>query len=302
MKEIFNWKKSFEYYSEELPQGHFRIAPSGISKFFECSAAWYTDSVAKLGTFAGNTSTHLGTIVHACAEAHSLGFEIDHVAISFHISRLEEEFKGIKDDHGNPLLNAHMIRQSYGEMATEVCKWIDSQGKPVRVEEYIHTYLKDSPDDESNIMVGGSVDAVFERGSDLILTDWKTATSARDKSDERKHRLQLLTYAYVYKKLGVDITHIRFVTITVPKRNRVSEKTGKPLKDYPCEIHVHEEKITKFDMDWIEEQLNIIKLTYILGQSEPQFLPILYRDNIKSYYSYFKIEPQAKPNFAEGFN
>ena len=44
------------------------------------------------------------------------------------------------------------------------------------------------------------------------------------------YKYQLLCYAYIYTKQGVDIDRIRLVYVNRPIAGGISEKTGKPLK------------------------------------------------------------------------
>ena len=66
-----NYNDLFEYYDglDQLPEGAFKISPSGVEKFFSDKTTWYRENL--LGEdkkFTGSTSTVLGTCVHACAE------------------------------------------------------------------------------------------------------------------------------------------------------------------------------------------------------------------------------------------
>ena len=267
--------------NELRPEGAFTISPSGLNEFFECSATWYAKKVEHTGAFGGNTASVTGDVVHASAEVIAKGGDIDHLEIDQYI-----HLKELADPEN---ISGFTIRKNYNEMVDVIRNYFDEYGLPDRVEEYIQIDLGDG------VWVAGSADAV--QGTTLV--DYKTVAAIRSQVDYQNpkskddnilnYRMQLYTYAWIYTKLGVPINKIRAVYITVPKRDRglgkpsKTGKPGKPLKEYPSELKVVEEPFTKKHFDWIEAQLQTIKLTYLLGKANPEFLPLLFRDNIRSW-------------------
>ena len=242
-----------------------KISPSSLNKWFECSSAWYMNHVEHEGAFGGNTATVTGDVVHASAEAYANDKDITHIEIDNYISAREDT----SDD-----IDGFTIRKNYPDMITKVCEYIDDYGKPDRTEEYIKYDLGD------DIFIAGSADAV--QGTTLV--DYKTASAIRSSKDFENpdnkedniisHRAQLLAYAFMYNKMGIKIDTLRIVYITVPKLNRISPKTGKPMKDYPSEYKVVEEKISTRQMNWIEEQINIMNLFLERSRKFKSFLTI----------------------------
>ena len=65
---------NFDYTEPTLPDNCiFKISPSGIEKFFSSPVLWYKEHILGEKEFKGNTSTILGTIIHAFAEAYAKG-------------------------------------------------------------------------------------------------------------------------------------------------------------------------------------------------------------------------------------
>ena len=143
-------------------------------------------------------------------------------------------------------------------------------GIPERSEETIITEL------EGGVYVGGTADAVI--GDTLI--DFKTTskTSIEEGYIPNNYKWQLLTYAYIYRKLGVDINRVRIVWITNNIVGRISEKTGKPLKDYPAQVIPCTHCITDEDMKFIEDYLKLIAETYLASKKYPELTYLLYSD------------------------
>ena len=94
----------------------------------------------------------------------------------------------------------------------------------------------------------------------------------------QNYKVQLLTYAWIYRKLGVDIQNIRIVWITNNIVGRVSEKTGKPLKDYPSKVIPVTQVITNEDMEFIESYLKLIAETYLKAKECPELTYLLFSD------------------------
>ena len=143
-------------------------------------------------------------------------------------------------------------------------------GVPDRSEDAIAVKLMDG------VYVGGTADAVI--GNTII--DFKTTSKLNvdDTYIPNNYKMQLLTYAYIYRKLGVDISSMRIVWVTNNIVGRISEKTGKPMKDYPARVVPVTQVITEDDMRFIEDYLKLIGETYLKSKESPELTYLLFGD------------------------
>ena len=232
-------KKEFFKYNDgkEETNNAFRIGASQVSKFFDKTSEWYRENLLGEEGFTGNTATNLGTIVHAGIEMFVLDGSVDYGTIDEYISSLS----------GSDIDTVHISNQ-YPAMLYAILPYVQSK-KPDEVEKFVfHEILP-------GIVAGGSIDAVnyFNDGKSAYIRDWKT-TSAKTapKNFSRPYWFQQMTYAYVLKKLGIDVQYVELVYITQSELNRVSEKTGKALKDYPSTYSIVREEVTESGLELIE--------------------------------------------------
>lgn len=112
-----------------------------------------------------------------------------------------------------------------------------------------------------------------------VLIDYKTTSDKTPKNYIPMHyRYQLLTYAYIYNKMGIPVDRIRIIWVTRNETNRISEKTNKPMKDYPAQAVAVTEQITEQDLLFIESILKLISETVYMYKLYPQLAYMLFKD------------------------
>lgn len=245
----------------QLPKGVFRISPSSFNSFMVTPHIWYRTQVLKDEEFIfkGSTASVLGTVVHYCAECAAKYKKPD----IEEIERYTDTFKYNKD------VDLIEVGKQYKDMAnTLITEYVGRQ-----VFKEVETYLKYDLGD--GVWVAGSVDAITN-GS---IIDYKTYNSkAKPRAIPSHYLYQLLIYAFLAKKSGIDITHVTLVYINRNIVGGISEKTGKPLKSYPPEVTKISRAVTEEDMEWIENLLMLCKRTYVTAQNHLKLVPLLYRD------------------------
>lgn len=254
-----------ENYKDLIPEGNFRISPSTIGKFTDKKWEWYRSQVLGEETFTGNTSTVLGTCIHRVAEVCTKFQNSDERDIlRTEIPEYIDSFKN------NPEIDTAFIGEQWKPMGNALINYLNLFGYPERSEDAIAYKICDG------VYVGGTADAVI--GNTLV--DYKTTSnqSVSDTYIPNNYKFQLLAYAWIYRKLGIDIQNIRIVWITQHIVGRISEKTGKPLKDYPSTVIPVTQVITKEDMDFIESYLKLIAETYLKSKECPELTYLLFSD------------------------
>lgn len=116
-------------------------------------------------------------------------------------------------------------------------------------------------------------------GADNCLVDFKSTSNLTAPTDIPIYYLyQLLTYAYIYNKIGIPINRIRIVWVTNHIVGRISDKTGKPMKDYPATVSTSTQTITNEDMDFIESILKLIAEKVAYYKANPETAYLLFND------------------------
>jgi hypothetical protein len=251
-----NYRENYEGF---IPEGAFRISPSAVSKFADKKWEWYRAQVLGEEVFKGNFFSVLGSCVHRIAESYTKLQKVDKQELYGYIDSSEcleqEEKDRIKDQ---------MI-----PMGQVLIDYLRVHGIPEKSEDAICVELM------PGVYVGGTADALI---GDTIV-DYKTTSKITpDDFIPMHYKWQLLTYAWVYRKLGVDVTRMRIVWITQNIVGRISEKTGKPMKDYPSQVVPVTELITDEDMEFIEQYLKLIAETYLKAKECPELTYLLYSD------------------------
>ena len=130
---------------------------------------------------------------------------------------------------------------------------------------------------DEHIYLGGTLDCRYGN----VIIDYKT-TSDKYISDEKelpeKYINQLYTYAYMLHQEGIAVDKVAIMYMTVPELGRISEKTGKYMKDYPCRCFVVEQYLRQEKMDEIIKQIELIKETIKLILNNRKLLPYFARD------------------------
>lgn len=251
-------KNYFEYNDgKDVTKGAFRISASQVSKFFDKTSEWYHENLLGAEGFTGNTATHLGTVVHAGIEMFVTKGEVDWEALRNHIESI---------DH--PDVDVYHLLNQYELMISAVLPFVEAN-MPTEVEKFVFHELR------PGIGAGGSIDAL--RGDTIM--DWKT-TSAKSPPTRfsRNYWFQQMTYAWVLKQQGYDIRFLKLVYITQNETGRVSEKTGKPLKDYPSEVSVVTEEVTAEGLELIGSCLDIVAESVQTWKEQPELRHLLAQD------------------------
>lgn len=260
-------KNYFEYNKgEDITNGAFRISASQLSKFFDRTSEWYHENLLGEEGFTGNTATYLGTVVHAGIEMYVTTGDVDWEALAAYVESIQD-----------PEVDVYHILNQYEPMISAVLPFVDAN-MPTEVEKFVFHELM------PGIGAGGSIDAL--RGDTIM--DWKT-TSAKTPPTRfsRNYWFQQMTYAWVLKQQGVDIRYLKLVYITQNETGRVSEKTGKPLKDYPSEVSVVTEEVTEDGLELIESCLSVVAESVQMFRDKPELRHLLAQDG--------RLKPKAKP-------
>lgn len=269
-----------------LPDGAFGISPSQLATFFSSPTQWYNEQVkGNKAEFQGNTSSYLGTIVHFIAESYTkTGTYSESEIYKYLIKELCSELEDLPDfsdseacqeylleNADKPDIDVSIILEKFEDMGGHLIDYLDKVGTPSNAEDLIKAEVKDG------VYVSGSCDAYD--ADRKTITDYKTTsiTSPKD-TIPYNYKLQLLCYAYIYRALGYEVEKIEIVWVTQPQLNRISEKTGKPLKDYPCKVVTATHYLTPDDWEFIESVLYLVAETVKADKDYPELRHIIWKD------------------------
>lgn len=269
MKDYFTYTSTIE----GMPETSFRISPSQISRFFDDTTNWYREMLlSEAPTFTGSTASNLGTCVHVAAAMY-----FDSKAVT--TSAIETYISSILD----PEIDKSVIRSQYKVMAETLISGYCSTARISDSELYLWHPLS------STTLVGGSIDAYSK--TRFCLTDYKTMSSLDNarvpKTFPRTYYFQQMAYVYMLRKRGYRVDYAELVYVSRANTGRISETTGKPMKDYPSEVNVVRHEITDEDMTIIENTLNLIAESVDLWNSNPELRYILAKD--------YRLKGKPKP-------
>jgi len=207
-----------------LPDGAFKISPSGAEKFFSDKTNWYYENL--LGAdkrFTGSTSTVLGTCVHACAEVVA-NAKIDGVPHDSEL--LTEAVEAYIDSYSdNPDYDTGKIHTLWKSMSEALIKAYVLQANTVATENFISHEIR------PGIFVGGSYDAITStapgdtldnHAGQLTVRDYKTA-SQKPTSFSYAYKLQSYIYAYILRQKGINITQVELCYTVQPTKAKPSD-------------------------------------------------------------------------------
>jgi ATP-dependent helicase/DNAse subunit B len=209
-----------------------------------------------------NNATALGTIIHyAISQAHN-DSEIHDFEINEYLDSLSE-FD----------IDYRWILNKFSQMKNIVVPFAKnfSIDKPNEFEK-AHLLKLDE-----HIYLGGTLDCRY----DNTIIDYKTTnklTITKDDELPEKYINQLYTYAYMLHQEGIAVDKAAIMYMTIPEVGRISEKTGKPMKDYPCRCFVVEKYLQQEKMDEIIKKIELIKETIKLILNDRKLLPYFARD------------------------
>jgi hypothetical protein len=160
------------------------------------------------------------------------------------------------------------------------------------VNQLINYYLSANPPQRTELFlyhevlpgigVGGSLDSIyFPNGTNNpgMIVDYKT-TSSRTQVTRfpRPYFFQQLAYAYLCKQHAIPITALKLVYITTGELNRISEKTGKRLQDYPSIVYEVDHLITDEDWQLIDSIIKLVSHSVQTWRQSPELRYILAQD------------------------
>ena len=259
----------------------FRIQASAISQFFDHTNSFYREKLLNEQGFQGNTSSVLGTSLHWAAEQY-----ITHGSIS--PADKQEMYDYITEQATMlpELVDETEIRTQLTPMWQTLKQYI--YDNPISLAEpFIELELM------PNLTVGGSIDAIrcidgslgYQSISELTgktveLIDWKTTAAMNPPTSMPKgYEWQLLVYSYVLKqKYNITVSQITNVYITRHNVNRISETTGKPLKDYPSTIGTVSKPVTPESLDFIESIIKVVADSVYTFVTQPNLRYLLAMD------------------------
>lgn len=241
--------------------GAFRISASQLSKFFDSTSQWYREHLLGESGFEGSVNSHLGTVVHAAAAMYIDTKSVDRTAITSHIASLDS-------------------------LTVEERQFITDQHKPM-IEALINQYLSTAHITESEsflfhevlpgIGVGGSCDC-YDLNSGSIIDFKSTSAKTPPTKFPRAYWFQLMTYAWLYKKQGKPVDYLKLVYVTTNEVGRVSEKTGKPLQDYPSTVTILTEQVTPGSLELIDSCIHLIADSVAHWNAHPEHRHLLSQD------------------------
>ena len=271
--------------STAIPKDCFGISPSSLGRFFSEPHLWYREYFLNQPSFGQSTATVLGTCMHYVAECSVKGKEVDHLEIYKYIYEQccrpsLAEFPADLDEaldfllaNAKPEFDVYHIIEQYPIMSATLLDTVSTLSS-TRAEELVASEVI------PGVWAAGSIDLQCGtvEGKNVGIFDYKTTSAlSPPKSIEYKHKLQLLTYAYIKTKLGTPIKTINIIYVTANQVNRVGT-SGKPLADYPSVTNTLTHYVTQEDMEFIESLLKLVAETVLHVKAHPEQAYLLFKD------------------------
>ena len=242
------------------------ISPSGASGFFSSTSQWFREFIGQDKGFEGSTASVLGTVVHFYVEAHLKGYSSDTVNLA--VARYHNKMLQEIDD-----LDIGKVKREAMGMAARVLDHLHHKGLvPLLTSEHFSSVCLDEDD---QVYVAGSIDL---HTSNTIYDIKTTSALNPPKAMPYNYKLQQLIYAWLLKQEGYNITRVVLLYVTCPQINRVSEKTGKPLKDYPTTVSEVVHVVTDEDMLMVDGMMNLICDSIITYDTQPDLRYLIAKD------------------------
>jgi hypothetical protein len=217
-----NYTTLFDYYDglDQLPEGAFKISPSGVEKFFSDKTTWYRENLlGQSKKFTGSTSTVLGTCVHACCEVVANAQTAGEAHNSEELAEAIEAHIATYD--GDEDYDTQKIRDLWRNMSEPLIREHVLGVNVVSTEEFIlHELLP-------GVFVGGTYDRITSSVPNdtdlknptgrLTLGDYKTASS-KPSSFSYAYKLQAFTYAYILHQQGIKIDEVELCYAVQPTK------------------------------------------------------------------------------------
>ena len=247
----------FGYNPGDVPEGAFKISPSQLSRFFDSTSDWVREFLLGESGFEGNTASYLGSTVHGLAAMYKDKGTVDFNEANAFIRSIETE--GVDKD---------FIAAQYPPMylALERNFLVGAVGTP-------ELFLK--REIIPGVFVGGSIDLLNQEE----VIDYKT-TGALNAPDtvKRSYYFQQLCYVWMARQAGYNVKRFRLVYVTTNVVGRISEKTGKPMQDYPTTVSSIVHEVTNDDMALIEGVLKLVADFVIAWKEHPELRHVLAQD------------------------
>jgi len=255
----------------------FGISPSSIGKFFNYPKLWAEEHILGEEGFKGSTGSVLGSVVHGGLEQYlkgNLDSQEDKDTFNTKVEEyIDEMYKEIDD------LDTDIILGNYKPM---IMSTVDSLNNlnligghsevPMKLELEKGYWLKGTADyilsckDLNGNIVSGTV------------YDWKTTSSlSAPKEINFGYLIQSLAYAKMANANGYNIDRICIGYITRHNVGRISEKTGKLMKDYVSTFTPLYHQITQDDWDMLDDTLQLMIDSIKLVKEHPEYLHIVFK-------------------------
>jgi len=256
----------FEHTKVEIPEGSFGISPSGIGRFFSNPVSWCNTNL-RGGELITTTSMVLGTTVHEIIDQYLKGnldtSEKRDVMNEFVETFVDNESKRLLD------LDTGVILGNYKPMSEAAINGIISNGM--------------LGGDSEVSMALEVADSFYLRGtSDYIygdcIVDWKTTSlMSAPKDINFGYLIQSLAYAKMANNNGYTIDRIAIGYITRNNVGRISDKTNKPMRDYPSTLTMRYHQITQEDWELLDDAIQLIVESVKLVKEHPEYMHIVFK-------------------------
>ena len=255
-----------------IPANTFKISPSQFALFFSSPNLWFRRGFLGEEGFTGNTGSHLGNIIHEACERTAMiqdmftEADVDKYIASLDITKI--------DIYGNLITDPFEIDRCWQQMLAVATQYVETLDI-TKTEEYIWFPISDK------VTIAGSIDALRSdiETNGRIVMDYKTTyEKLPPKKIKYEHKLQAWIYAWIYRQMGIHISHIEIVYITRPYDGVVSLKTGKTGKAYPATCTPIIEPFTDADYDMINSFMKLTTETMEYFFEHPETAYLLFKD------------------------
>lgn len=259
--EYLTYTKSPKPYPEA-----FVFSPSKFSLFIERPHQFYREQVLGESGFTGNTSSVLGTIVHAIAVAVARDEPIDKVEIERYIASKEPS-----EDY-----DPDAVRREYREVAEALVNGYVLENR----RNYLATEIALQAHVCKDYFLGGSIDVLEGTSQDTMVVDYKTYSgTTKPKSIPNHYKYQLLIYAAIAIANNYNVTRIRLVYVNRPIVGEISPKTGKQFKSYLSEVTELTEMLTEEDMAFIYSMIHLAVDSLEATKKHPELTHVIWHDS-----------------------
>lgn len=255
MSEIKEIPEIFRYTSPEVPDDCIhKISPSQIDKFFSVPKNYYLENIMYGDReFQGNTATVLGTICHYIYECVTKGISTNRDTINDSLKIFNKMKPELNLDIDDIMISyphiTHAVVNQYLLPANQT-------GCLLKTEEPVVIEISDG------VYLAGTCDRIE---GDCIV-DFKTVSKKPDENEiPWNYKLQLLAYAYAFRKKGYEINRIKLVYGV------------KPTKTLPSRCYPVPYTITYADEKMIEDTLNLIAESVVICRNRPELAYLIFK-------------------------